>query len=67
MFQARKVISVYIDLALFIEVHVPSQESDQCTSIKRARSMHTLIIFLAWYIYFNKKGKIDTHCTKPGK
>jgi hypothetical protein len=29
--------------------------------------MHTLIIFLAWYIYFNKKGKIDTHCTKPGK
>jgi hypothetical protein len=23
--------------------------------------MHTLIIFLAWYIYFNKKGKIDTH------
>jgi hypothetical protein len=30
MYQARKVISVYIDLALFIEVHVPSQESDQC-------------------------------------
>jgi hypothetical protein len=30
MYQTRKVISVYIDLALFIEVHVPSQESDQC-------------------------------------
>jgi hypothetical protein len=30
MYQARKVISVCIDLALFIEVHVPSQESDQC-------------------------------------
>jgi hypothetical protein len=30
MYQARKVISVYIDLALFIEVHAPSQERDQC-------------------------------------
>jgi hypothetical protein len=30
MYQTRKVISVYIDLALFVEVHVPSQESDQC-------------------------------------
>jgi hypothetical protein len=30
MYQARKVISVYIDLALYFEVHVPSQESDQC-------------------------------------
>jgi adenosine deaminase len=72
MYQARKVISVCIDLALFIEVYVPSQERDQCvyrswpfywscTSIKRARSIHTLITFLAWYMYFNKKVKIDTH------
>jgi hypothetical protein len=30
MYQAKKVISVCIDLALFIEVYVPSQESDQC-------------------------------------
>jgi hypothetical protein len=49
MYQARKVISVYIDLSLLIEVHVPSQESDP------------LITFLAWYMYFNKKGKIDAH------
>jgi hypothetical protein len=42
MYQARKVISVCIDLTLCFEVHVPSQESDQCvyrtcTSIKRSR------------------------------
>jgi hypothetical protein len=99
------------DLALFIDVYVPIQESDQCvhrscpfywstctkpgkwsvcvsilpfllkymhqarkgisvcilswlgtcTSKQRVRSMHTLITFLAWYIYFNKKDKIDTH------
>jgi hypothetical protein len=77
MYQARKGISVCIDLDLFIEVHVPSQESDQCvyrswpfyslswlgtcTSIKRARSIHTLITFLAWYMYFNKKGKVTIH------
>jgi hypothetical protein len=64
MYQARKVISEYIDLALYFEVHVPSQESDQFgtyTSINRARSIHTLIFFLAWYMYFNKKGKIDAH------
>jgi hypothetical protein len=30
MYQARKMISVCIDLALFIEVYVPSQENDQC-------------------------------------
>jgi hypothetical protein len=71
MYQARKVISVCIDLALFIEVHVPSQQSlswlGACTSIKRARSIYTLITFLAWYMYFNKKGKIDAHMHQARK
>jgi hypothetical protein len=60
-----KMISVCIDLVLFIEVHVPSQENDQCVyrscPLYWSRSMHTLITFLDRYIYVNKKGKIDTH------
>jgi hypothetical protein len=47
MYQNRKVISVCIDLALFIEVYVPSQEK--------------LIPFLAGYMYFNENDMIDTH------
>jgi hypothetical protein len=53
MYQARKVISVYIDLALFIEVHVPSQESDQC--VYRSCPFY-------WRICTDPgKGKIDIH------
>jgi predicted nucleic acid-binding Zn finger protein len=72
MYQARKVISVCIDLALFIEVHVPNQESDQCVyrscpfywsiCTKPGKwSVCASILSFLLYMYFNKKGKIDTH------
>jgi hypothetical protein len=53
MYQARKGISVCIDLDLFIEVHVPSEESDQC--VYRSCPFH------AGYMYFNENDMIDTH------
>jgi hypothetical protein len=46
MYQARKVISVYIDLSLLIEVHVHAHTDHFPGSV---------------HIYVNKKGKIDTH------
>jgi predicted nucleic acid-binding Zn finger protein len=72
MYPARKGISVCIDLALFIEVHVPSQERDQCvyrscpfywsTCTKPGKgSVCVLILPFLLYIYVNKKCKIDTH------
>jgi hypothetical protein len=83
MYRSRKVISVCIEHVLQWKgqdryTHWSLSSLGTCTSIKRARSIYTLITFLAWYIYFNKKVKIDTHtdhfrpfywsiCTKPGK
>jgi hypothetical protein len=93
-----KSIYTLITFLAFVEVHVPSQESDQCVYRSCPFNWSTCtkpgkwslcasilpfvlkyITFLAWYMYFNKKVKIDTHtdhfpglvhiltCTKPGK